>query len=256
MQRNREKQQNGKGQRSLQEIWRYQGNISCKDGHNKGQNSKDLTQAEEINTWQEHTKELHVKSLNDLDNHDYVVTNLEPNILECEVKRALGSVTMNKAGGGFGISAQLFQILKDDAVKGLHLIYQQIWKTEQWPQDWKRSVFIPIPKKAYAKECPNYCTIAPILHASKIMLKTLQARLQHELRTENFQIFKLDLEKAEEPEIKLPISAGLQKKQWNSKKTKTNKQKNYCFIDYTKGFDCVDHNKLWKILRDGNSRST
>ena len=88
------------------------------------------------------------------------------------------------------------------------------------------------------------------------MLKTLQARLQHELRTENFQMFKLDLEKAEEPEIKLPISAGLQKKQWNSKKTKTNKQKNYCFIDYTKGFDCVDHNKLWKILRDGNSRST
>ena len=106
------------------------------------------------------------KSLNDLDNHDGVVTNLEPDILECEVKWALESITTNKAGGGDGIPVELFQILKDDAVKVLHSICQQIWKTQQWPQDWKRSVLIPILKKGNAKECSNYCTIALISHAS------------------------------------------------------------------------------------------
>ena len=112
-----------------------------------------------------------------MDNHSGVTTHLEPDILECEVKWALGSITMNKAGGGDGIPIQLFQILKDDAVKGLHSICQQIWKIQQWPQDWKRSVFIPIPKKGNAKECSNSCTIGLILHASKVMLKILQARL-------------------------------------------------------------------------------
>ena len=107
-----------------------------------------------------------------------VITHLEPDILECEVKWALGSITTNKASGGDGIPVELFQILKDDAVKVLHSICQQIWKTQQWPQDWKRSVFIPIPKKGNAKECSNYCTIALISHASKAMLKILQARLQ------------------------------------------------------------------------------
>ena len=105
-------------------------------------------------------------------------THLEPDILEYQVKWALGNITMNKASGDDGISAELFQILKDDAVKVLHSICQQIWKTEQWPQDWKRSVFIPIPKKGNAKECSNYLTIALISHASKVMLKILQARLQ------------------------------------------------------------------------------
>ena len=112
-------------------------------------------------------------------NHDDVITHLEPDIVECKVKWALGSITTNKAGRGDQIPVELFQILKDDAVKVLHSICQQIWKTQQWPQDWKRSVFIPIPKKGNAKECSNYeCTIALISHASKVMLKILQAGLQ------------------------------------------------------------------------------
>ena len=115
----------------------------------------------------------------DWDNHDGVITHLEPDILEYEVKWALESITTNKASGGDGIPAELFQILKDDAVKVPHSTCQKIWKTQQWPQDWKRSVFIPIPKKGNASECSNYCTISLISHASKVMLKILQARLQH-----------------------------------------------------------------------------
>ena len=126
----------------------------------------DLAEAEDIKRWQEYT-ELYKKDLHDPDNHDGVITHLEPDILECEVKWALESITMNKASGGDGIPVELFQILKDDAVKVLHSICQQIWKTQQWPQDWKRSVFVPIPKKGNAKECSNYCTIALISHASK-----------------------------------------------------------------------------------------
>ena len=125
---------------------------------------------------------------------------------------------MNKASGDDGIAVELFQILKDDAVKVLHSIFQQIWKTQQWPQDWKRSVFIPIPKKSNAKDCSNYCTIALISHASKVTLKILQARLQQYVNHE-LQMFKLDLGKAEEPEIKLPTSAGSSKKQESSRKT-------------------------------------
>ena len=118
---------------------------------------------------------------------------------------------MNKASGGDGIPVELFQILKDDAVKVLHTICQQVWKTQQWPQDWKRSVFIPIPKRGNVKECSNYCTIALISHASKVMLKILQARLQQYVNM-NFQMFKLVLEKAEEPEIKLTTSFGKSKR--------------------------------------------
>ena len=117
--------------------------------------------------WQEHTEELHKKDLHDADNGDGVIINLEPDILECEVKWALGRITMNKASGDDGIPVELFQILKDDAVKVLHSVSQQIWKTQQWPQDWKRSVFIPIPKKGHAKECSNYHTIALISHTRK-----------------------------------------------------------------------------------------
>ena len=127
---------------------------------------------------EEYTEELYKKDLHDQDNHDGVITHLEPDILECEVKWALGSITTNKASGGDGIPVALFQILKDDAVKVLHSICQQIWKIQQWPQDWKRSVFLSIPKKGNAKECSNYCTIALISHASKVMLKILQVRLQ------------------------------------------------------------------------------
>ena len=118
------------------------------------------------------------------DNHDDVITNLEPDILECEVKWALGNIIMNKASGGDGIPLELFQILKDDAVKVLHSICLQIWKTQQWPQDWKRSVFIPIPKKGNAKGCSNYCTISFISHTSKVMLKILQARVQQYVNRE------------------------------------------------------------------------
>ena len=147
-----------------------------------------------------------------------MITNLEPDILECKVKWALGSITTNKDSGGDGIPVELFQILKDDAVKVLHSICQQIWKSQQWPQDWKRSVFIPIPKKGNAKECSNYCTIALISHTSKIMLNILQARLQQYVNRELPDV-KLDLEKAEEPEIKLPTCAGSWKKQESSRKT-------------------------------------
>ena len=139
----------------------------------------DLTEAEDIKErWQEYTEELYWKDLYDPDNHNGVITHLEPDILECEVKWALGSITLKKASGGNGIPAELFQILKGDAVKVLHCICQQIWKTQQKPQDWKRSVFIPIPKKGNAKECSNYHTIALISHAIKVMFKILQGRLQ------------------------------------------------------------------------------
>ena len=117
--------------------------------------------------WQEYTEELYKRDLNDSDNHDDGITHLEPDILECEVKWALGSITMNKARGGDGIPVELSQILKDDAVKVLRLMCQQIWKTQQWPPDWKRSVFIPISKKGNAKECSNYHTIALISHAAE-----------------------------------------------------------------------------------------
>ena len=139
----------------------------------------DLTEAEDMKKrWQEYTEELYKKDLQDPDNHDDVITNLEPDILECEVKWALEIITMNKVSGADGILVELFQILKDDAVKVMHSICQQIWKTQQWPQDWKRSLFISIPKKGNAKECSNYHTIALISHASKVMLNILQARLQ------------------------------------------------------------------------------
>ena len=147
-----------------------------------------------------------------------MANHLEPDILECEVKRALGSTAASKASGGNGIPAELFKILKDDAVKVLHSICQQVWKSQQWPQDWRRSVFILIPKKGNAKECSNYSTIALMSHASKVMLIILQARLQQYVN-KNFRMFKLVLEKAEEPEIKLPTSSGSWKKQESSRKT-------------------------------------
>ena len=123
-------------------------------------------------------EELYKKDLHDPDHHDGVITDLKPDILECEVKWVLESITMNKASGGDRIPVDLFQILKDDAVKVLHSICQQIWKPQQWPQDWKRAVFIPILKKGNAKECSNYCTIALILTRWQVILKILQARLQ------------------------------------------------------------------------------
>ena len=129
-------------------------------------------------------EELYKKDLHNPDNHDGVINHLEPDILECEVKWALESTTTNKASGSDGIPVELFKILKDDAIKVLHSICQQIWKTQQWPQDWKRSVFIPTPKKGNAKECSNYCTIVLISEASKVMFRFLQARLQQYVNRE------------------------------------------------------------------------
>ena len=139
----------------------------------------ELTEAEDIKKrWQEYTEDLYKKGLHEPDNHSGVITHLESDILEREVKWALGSITMKKTSEGDGIPVELIQILKDDAVKVPHSICQQIWTTQQWPQDWKRSVLTPVPKKGNAKECSNYHTIAIISHASKVMLKILQARLQ------------------------------------------------------------------------------
>ena len=226
------------------------GIFHAKMGSIRDRNGLDLTEAEDIKKkWQEYTEELYKKDVHDPDNHDGVITHLEPDILECEVKWALESITMNKASGGDGIPVELFQILKDDAVKVLHSICQQIWKTQQWPQDWKRSVFILIPKKGNAKERSDYRTIALISHDSKVMLKILQARLQ-QMWTTNFLMFKLVLEKAEEPEIKLPTSAGPWKKQESSRKNLY-----FCFIDYAKAFDSVDHkNTVENSERNGNTR--
>ena len=181
---------------------------------------------------------------------NYVITHthLEPDILECEVKWALGSITMNKASGGDGIPVELFQILEDDAVILLHSICQQIWKTQQWPQDWKKSVFIPIPKKGNAKECSNYCTIALIWHASKVMLKILQVRLQQYVNREL-------------PDAQSGFRKGTGTRDqianihWIMEKAREFRKNIYfCFIDYTKVFDCVDHNKLENSERDGTTR--
>ena len=173
----------------------------------KDRNGKDLTEAGELKRWQEYRQELHKKGLNDPDSHDGVITHLEPDILEWKVKWALGRITMNKASGGDGIPAGLFQILKDDVVKVLHSICQQIWKTQHWPQDWKRSVFIPVQKTGNDKEWSNYHTIVLISHTSKVMLKIFQARLQQYMNW-GLPDVQAGFRKAEEPEIKLPTPVG------------------------------------------------
>ena len=169
----------GKTRDLCKKIRDTKGTFHAKMGSIKDRNGMDLTEAEDIKKrWQEYTEELYKKDLHDPDNHNGVITHLEPDILECEVKWALESITTNKASGCDGILVELFQILRDDAVKVLYSICQQIWKTQQWPQDWKVPIFIPIPKKGNPKECSNYCTIALISRATKVMLKILQARLQ------------------------------------------------------------------------------
>ena len=163
----------GKTRDLFKKIGDIKGIFHARMGMIKGRDGKDLTEEEDIKKrWQEYT-ELYKKDLHEPDNHGGVTTHLEPDILEYEVEWALGSITTNKASGGDGIPVELLQILKDDAVKVLHSICQQIWKTQQWPQDWKRSVFIPIPKKGNVKECSNCYTIALISQASKVTLKIL-----------------------------------------------------------------------------------
>ena len=179
----------------------------------------DLREAADIKKrWQEYTEELYKKDLHDPGNHDGVIIHPEPDILDCELKWVLGSITVNKASRGDGIPGELFQILKGDAVKVLHSICQQIGKTQQWPKDWKRSVFILMPKKGNAKECSNYCTIVLISQASKVMLKILQARLQQYMNHELPDV-QAGFQKAEEPEINLPTLARSSKKQESSRKT-------------------------------------
>ena len=165
----------GKTRDLFKRIRNTKGSFHAKMASIKDRNDMDLTEAEDIKKrWQEYTEDLYKKYLHIPDNHNGVITHLEPDILECKAKWALGSITTNKASGADGIPVELFQILKDDAVKVLHSICQQIGKTQQWPQDWKRrSVFIPISKKGNAKECSNYRTIALISHASKVLFKIL-----------------------------------------------------------------------------------
>ena len=178
-----------------------------------------------------------------------MITHLEPDTLECKVKWAVGLRKHHyKVCASDGIPVELLQILKDDAVKVLHLIGQQIWKTQQWPQDWKSPVFIPIANKGNAKECLNYRTISLISHASKVMLKILQARLQQYVNCEL-------------SDVQAGFSKGRRTKDqianicWIIEKARE-VQKNFCFIDYAKAFDCVDHNKLETSSRDGNTRSS
>ena len=213
-------------------------------GSIKDRNCIDLTEAEILRSGKNTQKNCTKKDLQDPDNHNGMITHLEPDILECEVKWALGSVTRIKASGGDRIPVELFQILKDDTVKVLYSICQQIWKTQQWPQDWKRSVFIPIPKKGNAKKYSDDCTIALISQASKVMLKILKARFQ--------QYVKQEL---------TDVQAGFIKGRgtrdeianicWIIKKARQFHEIIYiCLTDYTKAFDCVDDNKLWKILKE------
>ena len=171
-------------------------------------------------------EELHKKDLNELNYCHGVVSHPEPDILEYEIKQVLGSTAVNQASGCNRIPVKLFKTLKDNA-QLLHSICQQIWKTQQWPQDWKRSILIPVPKKGSTKECANHWTIALISHDCKVMLKILHARLQH-YANQNFQMSKLDLQKKEEPEIKLSTFAG------SSKKPEFQKTIYFCFIDYAK----------------------
>ena len=181
----------GKTRDLFKKIRDTKGTFHAKMGTIKDRNGMNLTEAEDIQKrWQEYTEELYKKDLHDQENHDDVITHLEPDILECEVKWALGSITTSKASGGDGIPAELLQVPKDDSGKVRHSICQQIWKTQQWPRDWKRSVFFPIPKKDHAKEYSNFCTIALISHASKVMNKILQPRFQQYLNREltNIQV--------------------------------------------------------------------
>ena len=193
--------------------------------------------------WQEYTEALYKEDLYNPANHDGVITHLEPNILECKVKWVLETITMSKGSGGDGIPVELFQILKDDAVKVLHSICQQIWKTQLCPQDWKRSVFIPIPKKGNAKECSNYRTTVCISHTGKVMFKILQARLQQYMNCELPDV-QAGFRKDRGTRDQIANIRWIIKKQESSRKTSTS-----ALLIMPKAL-IVDHNKLWKILQE------
>ena len=239
----------GKTRDLFKKIRDIKGTYHVKMGTIKDKKGMDLTEAEDIKKrWQEYTEELYKKDLNDPDNHYGMITHLEPDILGCEVKWASESITTNKASGGEAILAELFQILKDDAVKVLHSLCHQIWKTQQWPQDWKRSVFIPIPKKGNAKECSHCCADALISHASKVMLRILQARLQQYMNREL-------------PDVQAGFRKGRGNRDqianicWITEKAREFQKNIYCcFIDYTKVFDCGSQQTVGNSSRDGNTR--
>uniref|UniRef100_A0A803T5C1 ribonuclease H n=1 Tax=Anolis carolinensis TaxID=28377 RepID=A0A803T5C1_ANOCA len=227
----------------FQKIRNIRGKFQAKMGMIKNKDDRDLTEVEEIKKrWREYTDDLYRKDNNIEDSFDGVVNELEPDILRSEVEWALRSIANNKAAGDNGIPAELFKILEGDAVKVMHAICQQIWKTQDWPSDWKKSIYIPIPKKGNDKKCSNFHTVALISHASKVMLKILQGRLQQYMERE------------------LPdVQAGFRKGRgtrdqiantcWIMEEAREF-QKNiyFCFIDYSKAFDCVDHNKLWHVF--------
>ena len=228
-----------------QQIWKTQQMGTVKDRNGMGLTDKKMF----FKRWHEYTEELNEKDLHDPNNHNGAITGLEPDILESKVRWALGSITTNKVSGGDGIPLELFQVLKDDAVKVLHSICQQIWKTQQGPQHWKSSAFIPIPKKGNAKECSNYHTTALISHASKVMLKIFQVRLKQYVNREC-------------PDVQAGCRKGRGTRDqiasicWITEEaSKFQRNIYFCFIEYAKAFDCVYHNKLRKILkRDGTNR--
>ena len=229
----------------FQNVSDTKGTCHAKMGSIKDRHGMDLTEAEDVEKrWQEYTEAPYKKDLHDPDHHDGVITDLEPDLLECELKWAFESITTNKASGGDGIPGELVQILKDDAVTVLHSLCQHIWKPPPWPQDWKRSVFIPIPKRGHAKACSTDRTLARLSHASRVVLKIPQARLPQYVNRE------------------LPdAQAGLRKGRgtreqmanvrWVMGKAREFQKSVYCcFVDYAQAFACVDHGKLWTILRE------
>ncbi|CAM4842093.1 unnamed protein product [Rotaria magnacalcarata] len=235
----------GKTRDLFKKIDEIKRTFHAKIGTIKDKQGRDLMEKEDIKKrWRKYTEELYKKDTQSIDVNDGSTIELKPDILESEIKWALECIANNKAPSIDEIPAELFKILGDDAVKILLAICQQIWKTQQWPKDWKRSIYIPIPKKGSAKECSNYWTIALISHASKIMLKILQARLEQYITRE------------------LPdVQAGFRKWRgtrdhiasirWIMEKAMEFQKDIYlCFIDYTKAFDCVDHNKLWTVLNN------
>ena len=213
----------GKTRNLFKKIRDTKGIFHAKMGAIEDRNGMHLTEAEEIKKrWgKKYTPKNQTNGLNDPDNHDGVITHLESDIPECDVNWASGSITTNKASGSDRIPVELFQVLKDDAVKVLHSICQQIQKTQQCPQDWKRSIFIPIQKKGSAKECSNYHTVALISRARKVMPKILQARLQQLVNCELLDVQAAFRKGRGTREIKLPISTGLQRKRESSRKTST-----------------------------------
>ena len=203
-------------------------------------NSMDLTEAEDIKKrWQEYIV-LYEKDFHVPNNNDGVIIHLESDIVEFKVKRALWSITTNKASGSDGIPAELFQVVRDDAIKVLHWICHHTWKTQQWPQDWKRSVFIPIPKKGNAKESSNYRTTALMSQASKVMLKIHQARLQHYMNWEHSK-FEAVFRKGR------GIRDQIANIHWTEKAKNSRKTSTSASLATLKPLMCVDHNKLWKI---------